>query len=476
MLFFAKTDFHVSAPNEPKIIPLTARPMNIDGIRHNLMEFSLVSPYQLKERLEKPILERLRNKKPAGTRSRRIGLNCYLPLGDSNLRASHRITGAHLDPDGPEMLHAAMTYAGTLLDALGHGSVGKRILIGPARYGDKVLTKYCETLIKAALGERTLDLVSPLLVSYLLGGIPISTLEELAWKAMDLMDFFPEPYVPTPLARALPIVGFGAQFPHLHVDECYDSSYEEPGKKYAHLSLKQQYLLELPAAESYARLLINQGAYPATLRRTLTAMKLAVMAEATRLMDPEGGEMTEYAAQGRRPVLVDDIIFSRAVRRVFEKPWLELDLSGRNEDRISDAEVVTARLIIQRLNHKVLKSSKLSAVTLVGMSLLTGISVANWAEFAVYDLKRRGETFLTAETLDEVVEMLQVSPYFTCEQQLRGAATDLRYADLGKAKWARRLQSPNRPLWSGPGTFYVSGLNGKGLPVYRHKPFSLSSD
>jgi hypothetical protein len=439
------------------------------------MEFSLVSPYQLKAKLERPALERLRNKPPKASRHRAHSLNCYLPAGNES--ASHRVTGATIGADSDEMMHAAMTYAGSLLDALGLGSKPARILIGPARYGDKVLTAYCNVLIKAALGERGVDLVSPLLVSYLLGGIPISAVEELAHKAVDLMEFFPDPYVPNKqLARQLPILGFGAQFPHIHADECYDASYEEPPKKYNHINFKQQYLLDLPASSSYARLLINQGAYPATLRRTLTAMKLEVMAEATRLMDPDGGEMTEFAARGRNDLVVDDVVFTRAVRRVFEKPWEDLDLKGTNEDRLHDAEVVTARLIIQRLNHKVLKTAKMSAVTFVGMSLLTGVSVANWAEFAVYDFRRRGETFITPEVIEEAIEMLQVSPHFKCEQQLRGAATELRYNHLAKAKWARRLQSPRAPLWSSNGTFYITGVLSQGGYTYRHKPFSLSSD
>lgn len=442
------------------------------------MEFRMVSPHTLQELTKSRALERRLKDKPAGsTRRKASSLNCYLPAGDAT--PHRRITGCHLDPDSDEMMQAAMVLAGSLLHALDESSVPARILVSPVRYGPKVLTAYCQMLIKHAFGKPTLSMISPLLVPYLLGGMPYKGVEDLAHKALDVMDFFPEPQGKSVMARALSCVGFGAGVPHIHEDECVDASYVEPVKKrYNNLSYQQEFLLNLPSPASYARQLIDKGAYQESLRRTLTAMKLEVLDEAERLLDPAGGEMTEFAARGRMDVARNDrsMLFARAVRRVFEKPWAELDLSGDNGDRFNDLEVLIARLIIQRLSHKVLKSDKLSATTLVGMSLLTGVSVANWAQFAVYDLRRRGETFLTADTLDEVVSIIEVSPHFNCEQELRGMAVELRYGDIEKAKWARRLQSPNRPLWSRNSKFYQNGIDLNGFPTYTHKPFSLSRD
>lgn len=444
------------------------------------MEFKILTPYEFAELTAKSpsaLRRKALRDRPMGTPPPRShGLNCYVP--DGQAQASRRVTGAHLDPDSPQMFHAAMTLAGSLLDALGHGGQPARILISPASYSDKVLAKYCQGLAKAAFGAPSLDLLSPALVPYLLGGITHKGVEELAHRALEVMEFFPEPLDKSKQARWMNLVGFGSMVPHIHVDSTEATLYGAKKKTHSHLSHRQEYLLRLPVPGSYARHLIDRGAYDDLLCRTLTGFKAEILDEAQRLLDPAGGEMTEFAAKDRQSVELADrsMLFARAVRRVFEKPWAELDLSGDNGDRFEDLEVLIARLIIQRLSHKVLKSDKLSATTLVGMSLLTGVSVANWAQFAVYDLRRRGETFLTADTLDEVVSIIEVSPHFNCEQELRGAAVELRYGDIDRAKWARRLQSPNRPLWSRNSKFYQNGIDLKGFPTYTHKPFSLSRD
>ncbi|QBJ04454.1 hypothetical protein HOV23_gp119 [Pseudomonas phage Lana] len=438
------------------------------------MEFSLLSPYTLAERVKSSALERRKEPK-ALVRRRASSLNCYLPEGTS---APHRrVTGALIEPDSPAMIHAAMTLASSLLHALGHGGVPARILISPARYSDKVLASYCGTLIKAALGEPTMDRISPLLVPYLLGGMTYKGVEDLAHRAAEVMEFFPEPQGKSTMARALSSVGFGADVPHMHNDADLDPDYvEPPRKRYNNLSYQQEFLLNLPPTDSYARLLIERGAYDATLRGSLSAVKVGIINTAEVLMDPAGGEMTVVSAKGRLSADSTPFTFGRAVRRVFEKPWLELDLSGEPESRNADLEILIARMIIQHLSHKVLKTDRLSATTLVGMSLVTGISIANWAEFAVYDLERRGETFITAETVEEVIAMVEVSPHYTCDQRLRAAALSLHHHNTDKLKWARRLQSPNRPLWSSNGAFYVNGIDLKGFHTYKHKPFSLSRD
>lgn len=440
------------------------------------MEFCVLSPFALKDLLRNPALERRLREKPAGlVRRRASSLNCYLP--DGTATPHRRVTGAHLDPDSPEMHRAAMTLASSLLHAVYEDGVPARILISPARYSDKVLANYCQSLAKRALGSPGLDLVSPLLVPYLLGGMTYKGVEDLAHRAMEVMEFFPEPLGKPVMARALGTVGFGVGIPHIHSDDRVDATYVEPAKKrYNNLSHAQEYLLDLPAGNSYARLLLDKGAYDAALRPALTAMKLEVLEEVDRLLSPHGGEMTPFAASKRLLFTPTEQMFNRAVRRVFEKPWMDLDLIGDNDSRDHDGEVLIARLIIQRLSHKVLKSEKLSATTLVGMSLLTGVSVANWAKFAVLDLSRRGETFITEETVRQVIEIAGVSPYFTCAGELEDAAMMLRYQDLNKAKWARRLQSPNRQLWSTRGTFYQNGLTVEGNATYKHKPFSLLSD
>lgn len=428
--------------------------------------FTLLTRRAAMERLSKPA-------KPVKT-GRVTNLACYAPLGEQ--AAVRRILGGHLAPDGPDMEACSAVFASSLLNALTTKEPGTRILIGPARYSDRILQRYCSMLAKTAFGEPGQDLISPALVPYLLGGITTKAVEELAHRALEVMDFFPDPLTKFTLARALNGVGFGAQLPHDHYDERCDANYVEPPKKYNHLSFRQEYLLNLPRTGSYAHILITKGAYDSSLRRTITGMKLEVMEETRRLLDPGAGEMTELAARQRRPVQVTDASFIRAVHRVFRKPWMELDLSGLQENALIDIEILMARLIIHRLTYKTLKSDKMSAETLVGISLLTGVSLANWTEFAVYDLRRRGDTFITPEAIEQAIHIVEVSPHFTCEQQLRGAATEIRYQGAEKQRWARRLQSPTRPLWSSNGRFYVNGIDANGLPTYVHKPFSLSTD
>jgi len=427
------------------------------------------------------VAERYAKRKPQ-KKGRASYLACYVPPApDGELRegadqASRLITGAHLDKDGPEMRAAANLFAGALLDAISSSSQPTRTLLGPAKYGDQVLEHYCSTLIRGALGKPGADVVSPALVPYLLGGVPLKTLEELCHRATEVMEFFPEPLSRYTLANTLQVVGFGAHIPHIHHDECFDDSYVEPTRKYNHLSHRQEYILNLPRTGSYARILIDQGAYQCTLRRTLTSHKLEIMHTVERLLDPAGGEMTELAARKRKPLDVTPLMFTRAVRKVFEKPWSELDLIGTQDGIFQDAEVLIARQIIHKLTRKANQKEKMSATSLVGMSLLTGISMAAFVEFAVYDLRRRGETFITAEAIEEAIAMVEVSPYFRCEGELRSALTEIRYHPLEKARWARRLRSPSRPLWSTKGDFYVNGMDVNGVATFKFKPYSISTD
>jgi hypothetical protein len=388
---------------------------------------------------------------------------CYLPAGEA--RPAYRILGSHLGDDSPEMLTAASLFAGSLLDALGLDTgAPERILIGPARYSDRILAQYCAWLQKPAFGLPGADLISPALVPYLLGGIPIKTVEKLAHRALEVMEFFPSPLKVCTLPNALALVGFGAR-PHIHHDV-------EAVKRYNHLSRRQEYLLELPRTGSYARLLIDHGAYAASTREKIAKLQPDIIHEVERLLDPDGGEMGEFAAEQRAPVKITPLMFNRAVRRVFEKPWADLDLRGDQQQFHHDAEVLIARELIKNFAS----ADKMSAQTLVGISLLTGVSIANWTEFAVYDLRRRGETFITAEAIEEAIAIAEVSPHFRCGEAMYDAATQIKFASTEKAAWARRLRSTRQPLWSTNGLLYQSGRDSHGLPTFKHKPYRVSED
>lgn len=404
---------------------------------------------------------------------------CYVPPGDG--QASRRVTGSHLDPDSIEMEAAAVLFATGLHQTLQLGIGKTRSLIGPARYGDKVLAKYCQMLLKSALGlpsEHVEHPISPLLVPYLLGGIPWNTVEKLCHRALEVLDIPVEPFRKETLNKAVSNVGFGAHLPHRHLDSVlkYDCNNElvemEVDKKFPHLSYRQDYLLNLPREAGYAQILIQNGAYDATLRRQLASWKPEMMAEVERLLDPAGGEMSAMFGANRSPVEgMNDVTFRRAVRRVFEQPWNQLDLIGGDQSTaLADAEVLLARQIIRRISY----NETMTAESLIGMSLLTGVSVANWTQFAIEDRDRRGESFLTAEELERAIEILEMMPHFNCGDMLNNHLIELRFEPeimAGKRKWARRLQSAASPLWSTNGMYYLVKYDKDDLPVCKPKAF-----
>lgn len=415
-------------------------------------------------------------------------LGCYTPPGSA--QASRRITGSHLEADSPEMENAAMYFTEGLLNAMGEGNGMVRSLIGPARCSDRILERYCRKLFKSAMGKPSQYLdnpVSPLLVQYLLGGVPWKTVEELTYRALNLLDFMPDPIGANTMGAAFSIVGFGANIRHDHADfrikhdldnVPYEADFE---RVHNHLSFRQDFLLGLPNTGSYASILIRDGAYNDGLRRQLASWKPAIMAEAERLLDPKGGEMSDQTAKGeytghpRLPVTPTDYNFKRAVKRVFEQDWDRLDLvCGTPDTALLDAEVLMARLIIQRMGY----APKITAQQLIGMSLLTGISIANWTAFAVKDRQRRGETFITAETIEQVIDQCSYQDGYDCDHELRDALYTLAHDSehmAAKKKWARRLQSPNNPLWSVNGLYYQVGKTHHGVPICKPKPFRATA-
>ena len=402
-------------------------------------------------------------------------LACYVPNGD--LQSSRRVTGAGLDPNGPEMLQAAMYFAAGLhrstIDMLGDPGENYRSLIGPARYSNEVLEKYCNVLIKGAMGPRrqitTAEAISPLIVPYLLGGIPTKEAEAQCYRAVEVMEFYgePRPAKGAEMQRALNNVGFG-------VDVRHDRPASDlPHNAYNHISLRQHSLLSLPPGD-YAKQLLVNGAFGDSLFRLLNNFKADVVEHAERCLDPLVCEMTPLAGKDRIKVNLTEVNYWRAVRRVFEERWDRLDLSGRPEHGVADGEILMARNIISRISS----NDRLTAEVLVGMSLLTGISVANWSKYAVLDHVRRGETFVSSLEIERAKEMIESNVHYgpIIEQQLVKDMATLRELERGETRWPRKLQSPNQPLWSTSGSFYLERFDDNDAPIYKHKPFSVRED
>lgn len=434
------------------------------------MNFSTLPPHKVAEIEAAPVKPR-----PFAKRRRQNSLNCYVPAGDG--QASRRVTGVHLDPDGEDMAGSLAIFAGNLLDAVQRSTGRVRSLVGPLRASDRLLERYCRTLLKSALGKPSPVVevpVSPCVVPYLLGGITWASVEQLCYRALTVMDFDHEPMGAPSLNKAMSVVGFGPGMAHRHKDDVPPKD-----KQQAHLSQRQDYLLGLPEDEGFAQYVLENGAYQDNLSRQIHAMKPEIMQEVERLLDPQGGEMSKWMLDNvepvRQPVKPLDVSYRYAVERVFKKDWDKLDLvcggPGTGQD---DATVLMARQIIKRLAY----NDRIKAEALIGMSLLTGVSVMNWLNYAAEDLQRRGETFIELEEVERAFEMLEPYPGFDCAEEFERLMIDWRYPGervanerLIKRKWARRLQSLVNPLWSTNGLYYQVGRTEHKVPICKPPGF-----
>lgn len=418
-------------------------------------------------------------------RPRGNNMDCYTPPGD--VQASRRITGSHLDPDSKEMETAAMYFAEGLLDAVRGNESGVRSLIGPARYSDRILEKYCAKLLKSAMGPQSPFLkepISPALVPYLLGGMTWDGVGELSGRAINITEVDTDlPHEVCYMGILGGALGFGPHIRHNHRE--YRISYDADNKEvrtdtldekaHNHLSFRQDFLLGLPRNRSYAEVLIENGAYDDALRRKIAKWRPGIMARAERLLDPEAGFMPPRAADKRAPVRVNEANFARAVKKVFEQDWDQLDLvCGDPGTALADAEVLMARLIIQKLGPRM----PMNAYKMLGMSLLTGVSVVNWVQFAVKDKERCGGSIIDREQIEQLITLCETQAGYTDETdyQLRAglyALTD-SVKSLTKDRWHSKIYSKSAPLWSTNGMYYEHGKGEHGEPTFRKKPFSPS--
>ena len=118
----------------------------------------------------------------------------------------------------------------------------------------------------------------------------------------------------------------------------------------------------------------------------------------------------------------------------------------------------------------------MSSVVLLGLALLTGIPLGKWVAFALQDLDRRGETFITEQTLDEVIEMLEMSEVGmkagACIAEIRDYKVQLRNTESPfKSRFAWKLRRGARPFWSaltyGSECYYLKGYTRSDMPMYK---------
>lgn len=388
-----------------------------------------------------------------------------------------------------------------------------RTLVDPSRYSRKYLRMYLERLAPFATAHSStsnVDPVSPRLAAFLLGGMTLMGLEELCHEAMDVLEI-PTPVVDATLSDAMACVGYGMHANHSHFDllradlfnwrlhEDHDAylrrrdtlTYVEPARVTTAISQRQHHLIyELPRGASFASaLLAGQGAYQGAEQQTIAKMKPYVLKEVADLFNgPTEQGMTEFMYERlvdgnltkyRQAIAIDDAQFSRAVRRVYEKPWAELDFHATTSHISDDVEVMIARLIINRMaagRRSTAKPVLISAVVLLGMALLTGIPICKWIAFALQELDRRGETFIEEKTLDEVIEMLEMSEIGQkagpCIAEIREYQVALRATESEyKSRFAWKLRRGNRPFWTaltfGPETYHLEGYDEDEAPIYK---------
>lgn len=385
----------------------------------------------------------------------------FIPEG-YGLNNTVRATGNHLGPNHEDVKKSALILSSSLLAAQGRDQFEINTLISPAAYSQTTLRQYGERLMEAAVGDpesSPIHMQSPAVVPYLLGGVPLTTVERLIPELMEALEMFPEEEPPT-FSSSTKLLGFAPWQSHVHVD----FGGRQTDRNVSH---RQDFLLNEVRYGNWADRLLTEGAYNGTLRKRMTTLKADACEWVADLLDPRAGHMTDYAAQGRKKVDVTERDFAQAVQRVYERPWSELELTGGKTAAsvTHDTQVLLARYIISR---QAVVLAKMSAQTLVGISLLTGVPIAKFTEFAVYDLKRRGETFITADTIEKAIDILNMSAagaVMGCESALREHAVVIRYEDGPAALRAKRLKSLKKPLWSADGTFYALDNKGK----FKHK-------
>lgn len=144
--------------------------------------------------------------------------------------------------------------------------------------------------------------------------------------------------------------------------------------------------------------------------------------QAKRLREMEGqvysdlGELAGHITQPRFALedvheLADLLLnppsqrYAEAVDAVMTGKWSDLILGPSPRDPDEDLLTLMARAIIRRLGCEG-RGRWISAAHLLGLSLLTGISPASFARHALADFSRRGTTYLTAATLDELADLV----------------------------------------------------------------------
>lgn len=383
-----------------------------------------------------------------------------------------------------------------------------RSLVPPLTWSDVNLRRYLIHLTPLALSASKVstypDSLSPRMALLFLGGMGTGALEELTERAMEVLHFEDETVDPT-LNYAMRLIGFGAGQRHSHADgvnlqkmEAFigedTSDYlkritgSEPPMPPLHFDSAKHgiatYYLRHTVGP-FATLVSNGDNYRFELLRKVTRHKWWVIAKTRELFNP----YAEHIPEASRDALATPrewldstqpghVEFSNAVRMVFEQPWHKLDLTGALKH---DVVKVMAKLLIYRLGRGVRKTASedstvptMSARALVGISLLTGVPTPIYVRFALDELRRRGETFLTPDIVRRAVTLVDESEdvfqYASSEwmEEMNHLAMQLEhYQHEPRAYFAGMLRRGTKPLTSSQGVYQIIGHRDDDEPIYK---------
>lgn len=385
-----------------------------------------------------------------------------------------------------------------------------RSLLNHRLWPDATLQRYLLHLAPLALSaneaSRYPASLSPRIVPLLLGGLGFGTLEALAERALSLLGFEEEAPTQT-LTYALRLVGFGPGQRHIHTDNVdltrlapYFGELpevhlarvlaDEPPLQPLHFEsakhgIARHYLRH--TVGPFAETLINEELYRFELSRKVARHKWWVVAKTFELFSADSGQIPQASRDAILPAPkwldatstthIGAYQFAEAVRLVFEGNWWELDFTG---GLAKDIPRMMARLLIYRLSRggraslKNAEATTISARTLVGLSLLTGIPTPKFVQFALDDLKRRGETFLTADAVrrsiqlvDESEQVFHLASSRWMEQMefLAGRLAHSRHE--AREKFALHLRGGARLLSSSLGVYQIVGYDRHDDPIYK---------
>lgn len=393
---------------------------------------------------------------------------------------------------------------------------GHRSLFAPDELARDQLHAYLYRLAPFALApKRTFDkpAPSPLLVPYLLGGMTYSQIEKLCWEALEHFQVETSDSNPENLAECLTLTGFGAACPHQQIDNWKvdflnkqltetDDEYKErlsktPKHSFTHtnkgtISVKQTWLKNLPAEYGFAEYLLGgAGAYGPTLTGRLIKAKVAAVSRTALAFSTASPEMTEparqfvingnpaeYAAQTK----ITDELVQRAINRVYRKPWADLDLWAMPGYVGEDVEVALARALISAMCTGSRACSGwplMSPECALGIALVTGVPLGSWLQFALDEYRRRGETYISAQTVDSIIDMLECSElsiYLTAElrKELEQFRWEFQQQELvSSPAFAEVLRKGKTLLWStgkkAAHSYHSLGLDEDGEPLLAFK-------